>query len=117
MAKELVDLTLHAGRALVSKSLEAQPEMINDVIYKALQEIPVLQLPAKIMLHPKDALLVEEFQGPALKQAGWVIQPNDQVARGDCLIETGSNRIDASIESKWQKLAIAMGKKPTEDQI
>jgi flagellar assembly protein FliH len=117
MAKELVDLTLNAGRALVSNALEAKPDLINDVIQQALQGIPVFQLPAKIMLHPKDALLVEEFQGPALKQAGWVIQPNDQVARGDCLIETGSNRIDASIESKWQKLAIAMGKKPAEDQI
>jgi flagellar assembly protein FliH len=61
-------------------------------------------------------LRVEEFQGPALTQAGWVIQPNDPVARGDCLIETGSNRIDASIESKWQKLTIAMGKKPIGDQ-
>jgi flagellar biosynthesis/type III secretory pathway protein FliH len=68
-------------------------------------------------LTKSDAELVEEFQGPALKQAGWVIQSSDQVARGDCLIETGSNRIDASIDSKWQKLAIAMGKKPTEDQI
>lgn len=117
MSKELVDLTLDAGRALVSKALEAQPEMINDVIYQALQELPVLQLPAKIVLHPEDALLVEEFQGAELKQAGWIIQSNDQIARGDCLIETGSNRIDASIDSKWQKLAIAMGKKPTENKI
>ncbi len=117
MSKELVDLTLDAGRALVSKALEAQPEMINDVIHQALQLIPVLQLPAKITLHPKDALLVEEFQGSALKQAGWIIQSNDQIARGDCLIETGSNRIDASIDSKWQKLAIAMGKKPAENKI
>jgi flagellar assembly protein FliH len=116
MAKELVDLTLNAGRALVGHALEAKPDLINDVIHQALQGIAVFQLPAKIMLHPKDAELVEEFQGPALKQAGWVIQPNDQVARGDCLIETGSNRIDASIESKWQKLAIAMGKKPADDQ-
>lgn len=117
MAKELVDLTLDASRALVSKALEAQPELINDVIYQALQEIPVLQLPAKIVLHPEDALLVEEFQGAELKKAGWIIQSNEQIARGDCLIETGSNRIEASIESKWQKLAIAMGKKPTKDQI
>ncbi|MEY3848221.1 MAG: hypothetical protein RL615_1211, partial [Pseudomonadota bacterium] len=43
MSKELVDLTLDASRALVSKALEAQPELINDVIYQALQEIPVLQ--------------------------------------------------------------------------
>lgn len=117
MSKELVDLTLDASRALVSKALETQPEMINDVIYQALQLIPVLQLPAKITLHPKDAFLVEEFQGPALKQAGWIIQSNDQITRGDCLIETGSNRIDASIDSKWQKLAIAMGKKPAENKI
>jgi flagellar assembly protein FliH len=69
------------------------------------------------MLHPKDALLVEDFQGLALKQAGWIIQSNDQMARGDCLIETGNSRINASIEEKWQKLAIAMGKKPMTDQI
>ena len=111
MAKELVDLTLNASRALVNNALLSQPDLINDVILQALKEIPVLQLPAKISLHPDDAVIVEELQGSQLKQAGWIIQSDGKVNRGDCLIETASNLIDASIEAKWLKLALAMGKK------
>ena len=71
-----------------------------------------MQLPAKLLLNPQDALLIEANQGRSLSDAGWRIVHDHDISRGGCRLETGSHDVDATIEKRFEKMMAALGKDP-----
>lgn len=110
VATDLLDLALDVSKAILKTSLEARPELILPVIREALDYLPTLQQPAVLHLHPEDALLVRERMAEELATGGWRIVEDEHLERGGCRIETGSNRIDATLPTRWRRLAAALGK-------
>jgi flagellar assembly protein FliH len=41
---------------------------------------------------------------------GWKIADDRQLEPGSCRIETANNQIDASLPTRWQRLAASLGK-------
>jgi flagellar assembly protein FliH len=112
LAQEVLDLALDLARAVTMRSIEKQPDCIFEVVEKALEQIPILQLPAKLLLNPLDAELIEASQGRNLNDAGWKIVYDPQISRGGCRLETGSNDVDATVETRFEKMMAALGKEP-----
>jgi flagellar assembly protein FliH len=63
-----------------------------------------------LFLHPDDAAHVKECLQDDLAQADWRIVEDPNIQRGGCRVETASNQIDASIGTRWQRIARALGK-------
>ncbi len=116
ITQEILDLSIDLARAVTMRSIEKQPDCIFDVVEKALEQIPILQLPAKLLLNPLDAELIEASQGRSLNDAGWKIVHDPQISRGGCRLETGSNDVDATVETRFEKMMAALGKKPQNSQ-
>jgi len=112
LAQEVLDIGLDLARAVMMRSIEKQPDCIFDVVEKALEQIPILQLPAKLLLNPQDAELIEASQGKNLNDAGWKIVHDPEISRGGCRLETGSNDVDATVETRFEKMMAALGKEP-----
>lgn len=110
LAQEVLDLAIDLAKAMVYKSISQDPQCILEVIHQCLLQIPILEQPAKLILHPEDAKLVHQYQGPDLIKQGWKIVENPDLSRGGCRFETGSSLIDASIESRFEKLLHGLGK-------
>jgi len=49
--------------------------------------------------------LVEQGSGDALRARNVLMQPDSEIARGGCIVESDLGRVDASIASRWAQAA------------
>lgn len=109
IAQDLLTLALDIAKAMLKTALDIKPELVLPVVQQALAYLPAVQLPAQLILHPKDAALVRAHIGGELASLGWQIREDPQLTVGGCRIETACNQIDASAPSRWQRIAAALG--------
>jgi len=69
-----------------------------------------LQLPALLYLQPDDAALVREHLGEELSQNGWRLVEDPELQRGGCRMETGTNQVDATMQTRWRRIAESLSK-------
>ena len=110
MAPELLNLGLDLSKAMLKTVIKVKPELILPTISAAIHSLPSLQLPALLYLHPADATLVRENMGDDLGQHGWRIVEDPELDRGGCRIETGTNQVDATTQTRWRRIAESLSK-------
>jgi len=110
VADAVLDLALDLAKAMLKVGLEIRPELVLPVVSQAIHYLPALQPPAILHLHPEDAALVKEHLGDELAKAGWRVAGESTIERGGCRIETASNQIDATVGTRWQRIASALAK-------
>ncbi|NMM28533.1 MAG: flagellar assembly protein FliH [Glaciimonas sp.] len=108
IAKDLMDLALDLSKAMLKNALKIRPELVLPIINEAIHYLPNLVQPALLFLNPDDASLIREHLGTALDEAGWRVKEEPSMERGGCRIETGSNQIDATTQSRWHRIASAL---------
>lgn len=107
VAEELLALSLEVSRQVVREAVRLQPEAILAVVKEALLQLPHQH--AMVYLQPDDAALVRIHLGEQLAHAGHRIQDDPALVRGDCRIEAGNTRADATLESRWQRVVAGLG--------
>ena len=105
----MLSLALDLAKAMLKTSLAVRPELLLPVVSEAIRYLPTLHQPAVLFLHPDDALLVKEQMQEELTKAGWRVADDLHMQRGGCRVETASNQIDATIETRWHRLSEALG--------
>ncbi len=110
IADDLLNLGLDLAKAMLKTALDVRPELVLPVVAEAIRYLPSLQQPALLFLHPQDAALARDFIGEELSKAGWRISEDVHLARGGCRVETPTNQIDGSVQSRWSRIAAALGK-------
>jgi flagellar assembly protein FliH len=110
ISQQVLDLALDLARALLKSALTIRPELVIPIVKEAVRYLPVMHQPALLFLNPSDAILVKEKIGDELTQMGWHLTDDAQLAPGSCRVETANNQIDASLPTRWQRLAASLGK-------
>ncbi|RJG05959.1 flagellar assembly protein FliH [Noviherbaspirillum cavernae] len=110
IAHDVLDLALDLAKAMLKNALNVRPELVIPIVGDAIRYLPSVQQPALLFLHPDDARLVRELMGDELEKAAWRIVDDAHMARGGCRVETSSNQIDATMTTRWQRIAAALGK-------
>ena len=113
IAADVLLLAFDVAKAMLKTALPAKPELILPIVKEAVGYLPTVQQPALLVLHPVDAALVSGQMGAELTAAGWRIIENSQLERGGCRVETASNQIDATISTRWQRIADALAVDPS----
>lgn len=109
IAQDVLALSLDVAKAILKTALSVQPQLILPAIREAIHYLPTLQPQAQLFLHPEDASIVMQYMGDDLGKAGWRIVGDEQMERGGCRVETGSNQIDVSMTTRWQRIAAVLG--------
>ncbi|MCM1513060.1 MAG: FliH/SctL family protein [Oxalobacter formigenes] len=109
IAGDVLALALDFAKAMMKTALKVKPELLVPVVADAVRYLPSLQQPAVLYLNPADAAIVRKAMGEELEKAGMRLAEKD-VPRGSCRIETGSNQIDSSLATRWQRLAGSLGR-------
>ncbi|GAA4015127.1 flagellar assembly protein FliH [Actimicrobium antarcticum] len=109
IATDVLQLALDLARTMMKTGLVVQPSLVLPIVAEAIRYLPTLQQPAILLLHPADALLVKEQMHDELDKAGWRVTEDPHLQRGGCRIETATNQIDATMETRWQRMAEALG--------
>lgn len=110
IAADVLGLALDIAKAMLKTALPARPELVLPVISEAIRYLPSLQQPALLMINPADAAVIRSHLHDELDKAGWRVIEDEQVQRGGCRIDTASNQIDATIETRWQRITEALGR-------
>lgn len=104
LGKEFVTLALQFADMLAQTQLGIHPELIIPIVEQAIQSLPAIKQPARLLLHPDDLKLVEELRGTQWQNEGWRIQTDPHLQRGACRIETASHLLDASYETRKEEI-------------
>jgi flagellar assembly protein FliH len=110
IAQDVLELAMHLARTMVRQALPVKPELIVPIVRDAVDTLPSVQQPAVLLLNPDDAAVVRSAIGDELAKDGWRIAEDESIARGGCRLDTATNQVDAQIESRWTRLAAALGK-------
>lgn len=110
IASEMLDLSLDLAKAMLKTALTVRPELIISLVREAIHYLPTLQQPTLLHLHPDDAVIIATHMGDELNTAGWRVVEDPHMNRGGCRVEAVTNQIDATTQTRWQRIAAALGK-------
>jgi flagellar assembly protein FliH len=111
VAEEIVELAIALARQMVGEALEARPEAVVATVREALQHIP--QGKVRIHLHPQDLALVREHLADQLEAGHHHLVDDATLTRGGCRLEASACDVDASVETRWQRVLAGIGREPT----
>ena len=110
ISQQILDLSIDFARAILKTALTVRPELVIPIVKEAVRYLPAMQQPALLFLNPGDAVLVKERIGDELDKMGWQVADDAQLKPGGCRVETANNQIDASLPTRWQRLAASLSK-------
>ncbi len=99
VAAEVVDLALLVAQQLIGVEIQRDPEILITTVSEALAQFPH-EGNVCIRLHPDDLELIrrEMSEREDVSRVEW--QEDLSISLGDCIVETPTRLIDASIESR-----------------
>jgi len=109
IAEDVLRLALDIAKAMLKTQMNVNEMAILPVVKEAINYLPSIQKPSRILLHPADALTVKTHMQEELKEQGWILVEDEAIERGGCMVETASNQIDASNDTRWRRICDALG--------
>lgn len=109
IANDLLAMAITTSKKMTAQALQIKPELIVPIVQEAIQQLPYSVQHPRLFLHPDDAKIVRIHLSDQLTQENWSIREDEQLTRGGCRIVTNGSEIDATIESRWQKILAAIG--------
>jgi flagellar assembly protein FliH len=107
IAEDLVRLALTLAQTLVRETLAVRPEIVAAVVRESVGDVPPFAQGIRLRLHPEDAALLRTHLAQELGEA-WAVVEDPALLRGGCRVETPTGDVDATLETRWQKLAAAL---------
>ena len=93
-------------------AIKAQSDYLLPIIREALSSLPLHHAHVTLHLNPADADTVRSSIGEQLSQQNTQIFENDQITPGGCRVTAGASEIDATTETRWQRVLEAIGTEP-----
>lgn len=109
-SEDLLALALELSRQILRQSLKVKPELLLPIVQNVMESIPQHSQHPHIYLHPDDASLVKANLQTEISLGNWKVAEDPRIERGGCKIETSSAEIDATLETRWQRLASSLGR-------
>ena len=109
MARTLAASATALARQMVRSELAVRPELVAGVAEEAVKTLLLSARHIAVRVHPDDHPLVAQGAGDTLAARGARLVADAAVQRGGCRVESDIGIIDASIESRWQRAAAALG--------
>ena len=100
---DLISLVTTMTRQLVRREIATDPEFIVSAVREALTILPINDCKLKVYLNPEDIELVKSgITDDESVNWQWIDEPS--LSRGGCRLETIDTSIDASIETRLERV-------------
>ena len=113
VADDLLALALDIARQMVGQALVTEPEHILTLVRELLRTEPTLSGTPRLLMHVDDAALVQQHLADDLHAAGWRIRTDLTISRGGCRVHAASGALDATLETRWERVASAFVRSAT----
>lgn len=108
IAQYLLDLAMDIAKTMLKSRMEVNRNIVLPVIKDAIQSLPYVLKPARIVVHPEDAAVIKSELAEELNGT-WHVIEDRAMERGGCQIETGTNQLDATNATRWKRISEALG--------
>ena len=109
LTQNLLSLALGVAKQMLREALRVRPDLVLPVIREAVNSLPQANQHPHLKLHPDDAALVRSLMADELSHFHWKLIEDSRVERGGCRVETTNSEIDATMESRWKRILVALG--------
>lgn len=109
MARALAVSATNLARQMVRSELQTRPELVVAVANEALEALLLSARHITVRVHSNDLPFVTHGAAEVLAARGGRVVADNTVTPGGCLVESDIGVIDASIETRWRRVAAAMG--------
>jgi flagellar assembly protein FliH len=110
VADDLLALALDLARQVLGQALTLDPQAMLAVVRELLHTEPALVGTPQLLLHPDDAGLVAAHLSEDLQAAGWRIRCDTGITRGGCRVTASSGEHDATLETRWDRVAATLAR-------
>ena len=107
--QSLLTLAMEIASQIVRTTLQEQPEIIVAAIREVLHINPSAGRAMRLWVHPADLELVRLHLHEELKEGHWRVLADESLTRGGCRAETPYGDIDATLETRWRRIAASLG--------
>lgn len=104
---EVLELAVSIARRVVQEELRINPELILNVIKEALSALPISNQTIDIMVNPEDATLLSQHLD-ALDVKSFTIKVDVTLKRGECRLASQVATVDATVESRIDKIVATL---------
>lgn len=109
----LAALALDIAQQVVRQHVQHDPTALIAAAREVLAAEPALVGAPALIVSPADLPVVEAYLMEELQTRGWTVRTDASIERGGCRAQAGSGEVDAGIDTRWQRVAAALGKVST----
>lgn len=109
VAEQLLDLALDIARQVLLGNIAVRTDVLLPIIREAAATLPLNHAHVTLHLNPVDAEHVREHLGEQLAQLGTQIVADPEISPGGCRARSGNSEVDATMETRWQRVVEAIG--------
>ncbi len=113
ISETLVALALDIAQQVVRQHVQHDPTALIAAAREVLATEPALVGAPALIVSPADLPVVEAYLLEELQTRGWTVRTDASVERGGCRAQAGSGEVDAGIDTRWERVAAALGKVST----
>lgn len=112
IADQLLATSLEIASQVLRQSLRIKPELVLPVVREAIASLHPQQAHPALFAHPDDAALIRSHLGEQLAHNNWRIIEDSTLTAGGCRVELGASEVDATLETRWQRVIESIGISP-----
>lgn len=108
--QDMVTLAFHVARRIIGHAIEVEPQIVTDIVGQALVNARGREQ-IVVHVHPKDHQQVQAARHDYARSLDGVavyFEPDPDLDRGDCVIETEAGRIDARLDTQLEVMRDAL---------
>ena len=113
ISETLVALALDIAQQVVRQHVQHDPTALIAAAREVLASEPTLVGAPALIVSPADLPVVEAYLMEELQTRGWTVRTDPAVERGGCRAQAGTGEVDAGIDTRWERVAAALGKVST----
>lgn len=107
----LLTLALDIAGQILRTTLQEQPASMLEAVREVLQTPPANQGGVlRLWVHPDDLELVRQHLADELRDGNWRVLADESITRGGCRAESPFGDIDATLQTRWRRVAASLGR-------
>lgn len=109
VGQSVIQLAVRIAEQVLRTHIRDYPNHILDLVREVMQARPEQSATLRLRLHPDDVELVRAFLQQTPDPGLYRLSADESIARGGCVAETALGSVDATLETRWQRIIAALG--------
>jgi flagellar assembly protein FliH len=105
----LIALAISIAQQVIRSTLDADPEKMLDIVRDIVHIDDNNEGLLRLRVHPSDLALIQARMGGDPEISNWRLVADESIERGGCSAETSLGDIDATLQTRWQRVVASLG--------